>query len=96
MNAVLRSFARENYEILNFELPGQVYTQTVQKCLLSGGRTQYKRYLVIASHKNPTFMSDNTVKQQILFYILTRHPGPGYNMFSKSNESEIVENKNTI
>ena len=39
------------------------------------------------------FMSENTVKQQILFYSLTRHPGPGYNMFSKSNESEIVENK---
>ena len=38
-------------------------------------------------------MSDNTVKQQILFYNLTRHPGPAYNMFSKSNESEIVENK---
>ena len=41
-------------------------------------------------------MSDNTVKQQILFYNLTRHPGPGYNMFSKSNESEIVENKNKM
>ena len=41
-------------------------------------------------------MSERKVKQQILFYNLTRHPGPGYNMFSKSNEREIVENKNQI
>ena len=34
------------------------------------------------------------VKQQILFYDLTRHPG--YSMFSESNESEIVENKNKM
>ena len=41
-------------------------------------------------------MSENMVKQQILFYDLTRHPGLGYSMFSKSNESEIVENKNKM
>ena len=40
------------------------------------------------------FMWENTVKQQILFYHFTKHPGPGYNLICF--QSDIVENKNKI
>ena len=54
----MRYFACENDEILD--------TQTVQKCILSGGRTHYECYSVITFHVNAVLRSFARENYEIL------------------------------